>query len=58
MPCIIPSKIEQQKICDFLDENCSALDSAIISCKKQIDNLIERKQIIINELVTGKVKVS
>ena len=33
-------------------------DSAISNCQRQITLLQERKQIIINEVVTGKVKVS
>lgn len=34
------------------------IDTAITNCQRQITLLQERKQIIINEVVTGKVRVS
>lgn len=54
----IPSKSEQQAIVDYLDKEMQRFDSAISNCQRQITLLQERKQIIINEVVTGKVKVS
>lgn len=53
-----PSKSEQQAIVAYLDKEMQRFDSAIINCQRQIAFLQERKQIIINEVVTGKVKVS
>lgn len=54
----LPASINEQKnIVSFLDEKISMFDSAITNCQRQITLLQERKQIIINEVVTGKVKV-
>lgn len=53
-----PPKTEQQAIVAYLDKEMLNFDSAISNCQRQITLLQERKQIIINEVVTGKVKVS
>ena len=55
---IVPPKSEQQAIVAYLDKEMQRFDSAISNCQRQITLLQERKQIIINEVVTGKVKVS
>lgn len=55
---IVPPKFEQQAIIAYLDKQMQRFDSAITNCQRQITLLQERKQIIINEVVTGKVKVS
>lgn len=52
-----PSIEEQAKIVEFIKKNVDKFDSAIFNCQRQITLLQERKQIIINEVVTGKVKV-
>lgn len=54
----IPPKSEQQAIVAYLDKQMQRFDSAISNCQRQIALLQERKQIVINEVVTGKVKVS
>lgn len=54
---IVPPKSEQQAIVAYLDKQMQRFDSAITNCQRQITLLQERKQIIINEVVTGKVKV-
>lgn len=48
---------EQKCIAEKLDLICGKLDTYIGICNKQISLLQERKQIIINEVVTGKIKV-
>lgn len=53
----IPSLDEQNKIVEYLDFNTKGIDSAIHQQKHLIELLRERKNIIINEAVTGKVKV-
>ena len=53
----IPPENEQKKIIDYLDEKDKGLQYSIEICQKQISLLQERKQIIINDVVTGKVKV-
>lgn len=52
-----PPKSEQQQIVTYLDSEMQRFDSAITNCQRQITLLQERKQIIINEVVTGKVRV-
>lgn len=54
----VPPKSEQQAIVAYLDKQMQRFDSAITNCQRQITLLQERKLIIINEVVTGKVKVS
>lgn len=54
----VPSIEEQDAIANCLDNITSKIDEAIAQQQKSIDLLKERKQIIINEVVTGKVKVS
>lgn len=53
-----PQYDEQVKIGKYIDEQSLGIDSVISNCQRQITLLQERKQIIINEVVTGKVKVS
>ena len=48
---------EQTAIADYLDSVTSKIDTSISQCNKMISLLQERKQIIINDVVTGKVKV-
>ena len=55
---LIPTKSEQREIVDYLDRKTSAIENSIDKISRQITLLQERKQIIINEVVTGKVKVS
>ena len=57
MPCVLPCIEEQRKISSYLNSSTSKIDSAISQCNKLISLLQERKQIIINDVVTGKVKV-
>ena len=53
----VPPKSEQTAIANYLDSVTSKIDSSISQCEKMISLLQERKQIIINDVVTGKVKV-
>ena len=55
--CALPSLEEQKKICIFIEEKTKKIKEAIIMYQQEIDLLQERKQIIINDVVTGKVKV-
>lgn len=54
----VPPQAEQQQIVTYLDSKMQRFDTAISNCQRQITLLQERKQIIINEVVTGKVRVS
>ena len=53
----IPPISEQKQIVDYLSKRTRKIDEAINESNKMISLLQERKQIIINEVVTGKVKV-
>ncbi len=53
----LPPVDEQIIIIDYLEKVCHPIDKDIESAKKLISLLQERKQIIINDVVTGKVKV-
>lgn len=52
-----PSVNEQNSIVNFLDIETRKLDNAIVRCNEMISRLQERKRIIINDVVTGKIKV-
>lgn len=53
----LPPIEEQIKVVKYLDGQIDAIESEIGVINKQISLLQERKQIIINDAVTGKVKV-
>lgn len=55
--CAIPSLEEQNSICSYIQNRTLKIDESIMLYRKQISLLQERKQIIINDVVTGKVKV-
>lgn len=52
-----PSYEEQCKISGFLDSISNSIQDGIEDCNRMITLLQERKQIIINDVTTGKVKV-
>lgn len=53
----IPPISEQKQIVDYLSKRTGKIDDAIKESNNMISLLQERKQIIINEVVTGKVKM-
>ena len=53
----LPPYKTQIDIANFLKQNLYKIDFSINMSKKMISLLQERKQIIINDVVTGKVKV-
>lgn len=54
---LLPSKAEQQKIVDYLDQKVSQIQKVIKSKQQQINQLIEYKNSLIFEYVTGKKQV-
>ncbi len=54
----LPSLTEQQAIAAYLDEKVGKLDEAIEKQLRMIELLKERKQILISDVVTGKIKVA
>lgn len=55
--CCIPPIREQVAIVNGLEKKLSPIETSIENAEKLITLLQERKQIIINEVVTGKVRV-
>ena len=55
---VVPPLAEQNEIVQYIEHSCTPIDGAISNATNQISLLQERKQIIINDVVTGKVKVS
>ena len=54
----IPPSAEQKKIVDFIESKLAVISNAVAKCFNITALLQERKQIIINDVVTGKIKVS
>ena len=57
LPVLLPPLQEQCNIAKYLDNKTKEIDAYMNNITKQIFLLQERKQIIINDVVTGKVKV-
>ena len=55
---LLPPLPEQEAIVKYLDEETGKIDRAIDVKRRQIALLRERREIIIDEVVTGKVKVA
>ena len=53
----IPPYLEQQKIADYLDKQTAKIDQAIALKTAHIEKLKEYKSVLINDVVTGKVRV-
>jgi type I restriction modification DNA specificity domain protein len=53
----IPPLCEQQKIADYLDTQTAKIDQAIALKTAHIEKLKEYKNVLINDVVTGKVRV-
>ena len=58
LPILIPSPEEQESICKYVNDIEAKINKQVFIASNQISLLQERKQIIINEVVTGKVKVT
>lgn len=52
-----PTKEEQTAIADYLDEKTQKIDAIVSNIGKQIDTLKELRKTLINDVVTGKIKV-
>jgi type I restriction enzyme S subunit len=57
LPFTFPLKNEQQGIIDYIEGECTRLDTIIDKFKKQIDLFQEYRTTLISEVVTGKLKV-
>lgn len=54
----LPPISEQRQIITYLDDSMERINKSIEHYQKLIDLLTERKQIIVSEVVTGRIKVS
>lgn len=52
-----PSEEEQTKIAEFLDQKTVTIDKIIQNITNQIDQLKELRKTLINNVVTGKIRV-
>ncbi|MCD8430012.1 restriction endonuclease subunit S [Tenacibaculum finnmarkense genomovar ulcerans] len=55
---IPPTKKEQQAIANYLDAKTQTIDTIIKNIENQITTLKELRKTLINEVVTGKVKIT
>lgn len=53
----VPNLTEQKEIVSHIEKTTKSIYLSIANCERMISLLQERKQIIINEVVTGKTKV-
>ena len=58
MKFIFPTLAEQTAIADYLDKQTTKIDQAIALKTVHIEKLKEYKSVLINDVVTGKVRVS
>jgi len=52
-----PSYEEQRNIADYLDTKTTQIDRIVTTINTQIDKLKELRKVLINDVVTGKIKV-
>ena len=57
MPVLLPPLIEQMAIAKYLDNTTTKISTAITLKEKEIEKLKEYKSVLINEAVSGKIKV-
>ena len=54
----LPPPEEQQTIANYLDEKTTQIDQIIQTINSQIDKLKELRKALINDVVTGKIKIT
>lgn len=54
---VVPARKEQTEIAQYLDNKTSTIDAIVTNIAKQIDHLKELRKTLINDVVTGKLKV-
>lgn len=58
IPFLIPPLNEQKAIADYLDDKTAKIEQIVITINQQIENLKELRKTLINDVVTGKIKVT
>lgn len=54
---VVPPKSEQEEIAKYLDHKTATIDAIVSNIGKQIDTLKQLRKTLINDVVTGKIKV-
>lgn len=54
---ILPPKSEQEEIAKYLDHKTATIDAIVGNISKQIETLKQLRKTLINDVVTGKIKV-
>jgi type I restriction enzyme S subunit len=57
IPFVIPPMDEQKAIVQYLNEKTTQIDSIVTVIHSQIDKLKDLRKVLINDIVTGKVRV-
>ncbi len=55
---INPPLEEQQQIANYLDKKTTTIDTILANIQQQIEHLTELRKTLINDIVTGKVKIT
>lgn len=58
LPLLVPPSNEQKAIADYLDDKTAKIDEIVLTINQQIENLKELRKTLINDVVTGKLKVT
>lgn len=58
VPVLLPPKEEQKAIADYLDEKTTKIDQIVITINQQIEKLKELRKTLINDVITGRIKVT
>jgi type I restriction enzyme S subunit len=58
IPFVIPPVDEQKAITKYLDEKTAQIDRIITAINAQIDKLRDLRKALINDMVTGKIKIA
>ena len=58
VPVLLPPLSEQKAIADYLDTKTTQIDQIIQTINTQIEKLKELRKTLINDVVTGKIKVA
>lgn len=56
-PCPVPPLFEQQNIADILENKTSKIDKITTNIKSQVEVIKELRKTLINDVVTGKIRV-
>ena len=55
--CPIPPIKEQRQIAEYLDQKTTIIDKIVENLQTQINTLQHLRKVLINDAVTGKIKV-